>query len=103
MITEDLLLINGNQTLSIINVNQHDLIRIVNVSDSDAILSCCMLNKYILLTGDGNHKIKQWKIEGDNLNLISTEENAHKDGIFTLLKIGEGHVLSGSRGEIKIW
>ena len=103
MITEDLLLINGNQTLSIINVNQHDLVRIINVSDSDAILSCCMLNKYILLTGDGSHKIKQWKIEGDNLNLISIKENAHTDGIFTLLKIGEGHVLSGSRGEIKIW
>ena len=37
-----------------------------------------MLNENILLTGDYNKRIIQWKIEGDNLQLISKKENALK-------------------------
>lgn len=44
------------------------------------------------------------EIEGDNLNLISTKENTHDEAISTLLKLGDGHILSGSLiGEMKIW
>ena len=63
-----------------------------------------MINENQLLTGDGNHKIKQWKIEGDNLILISTKENAHNNDIYTILKIGDNHILTGDySGEEKIW
>ena len=63
-----------------------------------------MINENQLLTGDGNHKIKQWKIEGDNLILISTKENAHNKEIYTILKIGDNHILTGDgSGEEKIW
>ena len=97
MITKDLLLLTGKERLSIINVNQHTLVRIINIPDSSSIRVSCILNKNTILTGDYNKKIKQWKIEGDNLKLISIKENAHENGITTLIKIGNGHILSGSR------
>ena len=63
-----------------------------------------MLNENILLTGDDNRIIRQWKIEEDNLNLISIKENAHNDIIWSLIKIGDGHIASGSFDKsIKIW
>lgn len=61
MITKDLLLIAGIKILYIINVDQHSLVRVSKVPDSGPIYASCMVNKNILLTGDKNHKIKQWK------------------------------------------
>ena len=56
----------------------------------------------MLLTGDDNHNIKQWKIEGDNLILFS--EKATEGTIYTLLKLPDGHIISGDyNGVIKIW
>ena len=63
-----------------------------------------MLNKNILFTGDNNGIIREWKIEEDNLILISKKKNAHKSCINTLLNIGNGHFASGScDNSIKIW
>ena len=58
----------------------------------------------MLLTGDQNKRIIQWKIEGDNLRLISKKENVHEDWISTLSKIGNGLIISGSWDNfVKIW
>jgi WD40 repeat protein len=104
MISKDSLLVTGDDKLSILNVNQHNLVRIINIFNSGNICISCILNKNMLLTGDNNHNIKQWRIEGDNLICISTKENAHSSEIYSLLKLGNGHILSGaSNGEIKIW
>ena len=63
-----------------------------------------MLNKNILFTGDGEGIIREWKIEEDNLILISKKENDHNYYIYTLLNIGNGHIESGSDDKsIKIW
>ena len=63
-----------------------------------------MLNKNILFTGDDKGIIREWKIEEDNLILISKKENAHNNWIYTLINIGNGHIASGSRdNSIKIW
>ena len=63
-----------------------------------------MLNKDMILTGDDNERIIQWKIENDNLKLISIKGNAHYNRIYTLLKLGNGLILSGSDDEsVKIW
>ena len=102
MITKDLLLILGKNILTIINVNQHKLIRKINVPNSDSIFSSCILNKNNILTGDYRGQIKHWRIEEDNLKLISIKEKAHNYKIFILLKLEDGHILSGSK-EIKIW
>ena len=105
MISKDLLLAGGsNNKISVINVNSHNIIRTINSSGSSCIETICKINENQLLTGDNNHKIKQWKIEGDNLVLISIKENAHNNQIYTILKIGDNHILTGDySGEEKIW
>ena len=74
MITKDLLLITGDNTLYIINVIQHNLVRKIDTPDSDCICTSIRLKKNIILTGDTNHMIKQWKLKGDNLKLISLKK-----------------------------
>ena len=104
MMTKNLLLAIGQNKLSIININLHNKIRTIDVSGSNLIYCACMLNENILLTGDQNKRIIQWKIEGDNLQLISKKENAHEDQIYTLSKIGNGLIISGSYDKfVKIW
>ena len=104
MISNDLLLVAGNSVISIINVNSHSLIRTIDVPDSNYIYSVCFLNKNMILTSDYNKRIIQWKIEGDNLKLISKKENAHDGEIYTLSKLPNGLILSGSRDKfVKIW
>ena len=63
-----------------------------------------MLNENIILTGDEKSIIREWKIEGDNLILISKKEKAHNNWISSLLNMGNGYIASGSNDKlIKIW
>ena len=103
MISKDLLLITGKNKISIINVNSYNLIKTINV-DNSGWIAACMLNKDMILTGDKNRRIIQWKIENDNLKLISIKENAHDYMILTLSKFGNGLILSGCYDKsVKIW
>ena len=89
--------------ISIINVNNYKL-RIINVPEADYIWGVCILNQNMLLTGDQSKIIRQWRIEGDNLILISKKEKAHDDDITDLLNLGNGHIASCSWDKtIKIW
>ena len=104
MIKKNLLLIPGNNQISIINTDQYKLVRNIEVRGSKWICGVCMLNKNMLLTGDEAKTIRQWKIEGDNLILISKKENTHDDYINVLLNIGNGFIASGSKdNSMKIW
>ena len=104
MISKDLLFISGFEKILIININYYELIREIKVLDSGWIQGACILNENIILTGDDNSIIREWKIEGDNLILISKKEKAHNEGILTLLNIGNGYIASGSKDNlIKIW
>ena len=104
MISKDLLLVAGENKLTIININSHNIIRSIDVSGSSSIYSTCLLKDDIILTGDSNHRIIQWRIQNDNLVLISKKENAHDNWIGVLKKIGNGLIMSGDgNGEVKIW
>ena len=104
MIKKDLLLIPGENQISIINTEQYKLVRKIEVPGSNWICGVCMLNKNMLLTGDEEKTIRQWKMEGDNLILVSKKENAHDEGINILLNLGNGFIASGSDDKsIKIW
>ena len=104
MIKKDLLLIPGKNIISIINTEQYKLVRKIEVPDSNYICGVCMLNENMLLTGDYSKIIRQWKIEEDNLILVSKKEKTHDNGINVLLNIGNGFIASGSDDNtIKIW
>jgi len=101
MLTEDLLLVEGDK-IYIINVNQHNLIRTIDVPSW--IRTICKINANTILTGDNSGSISQYKIEGNNLILISNKEKAHNDPINTLLNLPNNHFASGSDDDtIKIW
>ena len=104
MINKDLLLIPGENKISIINVNKYNLVRIIDTSGSGWIFGVYILNENILLTGDGQKTIRQWKIEGDNLILISQKENSHGGDINYLMNLEKGYIASASDDcTIKIW
>ena len=104
LISKDLLLATGTNKLTIININYRGVQRIIEVSGSDYIYTACLLNENILLTADCNHRIIQWKIEDDNLKLISKKENAHDSGVYTIKKLGNGLIVSGDcEGTVKVW
>ena len=95
MITEDLLLLTGYDKLSLVNVNQYNLVKIIRSPKSSFIFVSCLLNKSLFLTGDYNNHIVQWRINGDNLDWISSKANAHNNHIYSLTKLRNGHILSG--------
>ena len=76
MIKKDLLLIPGENQISIINTEQYKLVRKIEVPGSGWICGACMLNKNMLLTGDRAGIIRQWKIEEDNLILVSKKRKS---------------------------
>ena len=101
---KNLLLIPGSNQISIINTAQYKLVRKIEVPGSSCICGVCMLNKNMILTGDYAEIIRQWKIEGDNLILVSKKEKTHDSDINVLLNIGNGFIASGSDDKtIKIW
>ena len=51
--------------------------KIVRIILIISIIGICILKDYILFTGDSKGIIREWKIEGDNLILISQKENTH--------------------------
>ena len=76
MISKEILFISGENKISLININYYELIREIKVPESGWIYGACMLNKNIILTGEQKSTIREWKIEGDNLILISKKEKS---------------------------
>ena len=104
MITEYFLFIGGNNKISLINVHKHNLIRVIDVQGSSNIYDFCLLNEKIILTGDNNGIMNQFRIEGDNLIFVSKKEKTHNSYISSLLYLGNNKLASGSGdSKIRIW
>ena len=99
MINKELLVIPGENVLSVINVIKYKINNVIKVPDSGWIFGICMINKNMFLTGERTTTIRQWKIEDDNIILISKKEKAHDGDINYLLNLKNGHIASGSDGE----
>ena len=62
-----------------------------------------MVNKNMIIMGDFDGTLKQWKMELDNLTLVSKKENAFDILIYELLNIRNGFIPSFSDdNQIKI-
>ena len=104
MISKDLLLVPSDNKIFIVNVNHYKIVRQIDIQGSGFISVGCMLNKNMLITGDHSKALRQWRIEGDNLILVSKKENCHEDKIRSLLNYGDGHIISGADdAKIKFW
>ena len=103
MITKDLLFIGGKYEINLINVDKHELIRKKKFSKY-IFYGFCMLNENMFITGDSKGAILQWKIEGDDIILISQKDKAHNETICSLILLDNGQIASGSKDAvIKIW
>ena len=104
MIKKEFIVVSGHNQLYIININSYELIRTIDSSGSGYMTCNLLLNENILLTGDNNGRLIQWKIENDNLQRFSMKEKAHDGRVNTLLKIGNGLILTASDDKlVKIW
>ena len=104
MMSKDSLLIAGENKLTIVNINSHSIIRTIDSSGSSWIKDACLINNDMIITGDDNHKIMQWKIEGNNLRLISKKDNAHDSSIRIIKKLENDLIIYGdSAGIVKVW
>ena len=106
MITKNLLIIGGKDEITIIDVNLYAVIKEINLYNCDWIFGFCMLNENMFITGGDYGIIRQWKIEGDNIKIISKKQNAHESSktVYALVKIGNGKIAScSSDNSIKIW
>ena len=103
MISKDLLLIIGEK-INIININEYKKIRQIDIPNANWINGVCRLNNNEIITGDNSNTLREWKIEKDNLILISKKENAHNGFINVILNLGNEHFATASDDNtIKIW
>ena len=58
----------------------------------------------MIIAGSYSKTIYQWKIEKDNLILISKKEKAHDNNVSVLCNLRNGYIASGSNdSSIYIW
>ena len=104
MLTKELLLICRYNKITVMNVYTYNIVRSIDVPDSDWISSVIRFNKDQIVTADENKRIILWKIEGDNLRMITKNDKAHDGCIFSLTKLPNGTILSGGLDcSAKIW
>ena len=103
MVSNDLLLIPGKIEINIINFNDCNKIRKIEIPEADCGRGVCILNSNTLITCY-NKTITQWKIEGNNLILISKKEEAYNYPITVVLNLENDCIAIASWDEtIKIW
>ncbi len=104
MISKDLLLIPGENIITLININEYILLSIIEVPGASWLLGVCMLSENMIVMGSYLKAIYQWKIEGNNLIVISKKENAHNGNISYLIKLDNGYIASASDdSSIYVW
>ena len=103
MISKDLLIIGGMDTLSLIDVNQYQIIKLIEIKNSFHNSGFCMLNENMFITGDSEGTLRQWEIEDNKVYLISQKEKEHKEKIYSLLKINNGIFVSFEDGNILLF
>ena len=104
MISKDLLLIPGLNEIKIIDINEHKIISEIVYKTGGMIYGVCMLNSNIIITGDEYGRLRLWKFDNYDLILLSEKKKVHKNCIFAILNLNNGHIATTSEDNtIKIW
>jgi len=102
MITNNLLLVPGRNMISIINVNEYKKIKQIDIDNVGYIIGVCMLNSNLIITG--GKILMEWKVEKDNLILISKKEQVDNHYITVILNLNNNHIATASYDKtINIW
>jgi len=96
MINRNLMLIGGHE-IYLVNVNKYSLIKVMDPPDG-IVDSICLLNENYFITG-GRDTIAQWRIDDEDLIVISKKEKIHSGCILDLLKIRDGRIISSGESD----
>ena len=100
MMNERYLCVGGRDKITIIDINQKNIIR--EIEDKGVHYCLYKLNDNILLSGN-NCGITQWKISQNNLTLLYKKENAHQSTIYKIIRFDKYIISCSDDKSIKIW
>ena len=101
MINEKCLCVGGQDKITLIDVYNKNIIR--EFIDNGIHQCILKLNDNILLTGKNNGDITQWKINENNLIIISKKGKAHQNTIREIIRFNNLLISCSSDYSIKIW
>ena len=100
MMNERCLCVGGANKITIIDVYNKNIIS--EIEESGVHYCLYKLNDNILLTGK-DCDITQWKINGNNLTLVSKKEKAHQDSVREIIRVINLIISCSNDKSIKIW
>ena len=104
-----------NDCVYVVNSRKHELLSKFQLDfnergDKNSIFSLCVLTSNMVLIGDIEGYLLQYKLEGDELIEISRKEKVHSknkgysDEVSSICVIGDGHIATGGFDKrVKIW
>ena len=101
MINEKCLCVGGQDKITLIDVYNKNIIR--EFIDNGIHQCILKLNDNILITGKNNGDITQWKINENNLIIISKKGKAHQNTIREIIRFNNLLISCSSDYSIKIW
>ena len=101
MRNEKCLCVGGQDKITLIDVYNKNIIR--EFIDNGIHQCILKLNDNILLTGKNNGDITQWKINENNLIIISKKGKAHQNTIREIIRFNNLLISCSSDYSIKIW
>lgn len=103
MIIINNILIIGGFGIYLIDINNYNFIKKVEIENNNCIHCILKINNKIFLTGDLNCNIKQYNLINNEIQLKYTKSNVHKKCIRNLIKINKKIISGGVDCLIKIW
>ena len=97
---EKLLLVCGRTSIFLVDYQNYQLI---NKIECNNIIAIYKLPNDIILSGQVNGDIKQWKCNDREIKLFSYKSKAHDNGIIFMFTINNTFISSDESGNIKFW
>jgi len=101
-INENILLYGSDEKIYIFDINKYNLIKRINVNETD--ISLIKLSENMILSGSSEGNIIQYKFNNNNLEIISYKNEAHNSRIFWIYVMKNEIFLSGGYDDLfKVW
>jgi len=99
---KNILLYGSNKKIYILDINEYNIINSININET--YITLFKLSENMILSGNKEGNIIQYKFDNNNLEKISYKNKAHNNWINGLYYLKNGIILSGSDDNtFKIW